>query len=201
MRRKPHTGRKKGAIVHRLRQLPGHTVLLGEDETVLRLFPVLRRAWALQGEQAHVAITGCNATRVLFGAINLRTGHRLILRRPNMEQVHFQAFLRLLREAYPGRRIALWLDEAPSHRAAKSQSLAADLDIELIWLPKQCAELNAMDQLWRELKGHISANYQYPTIEEHAAAAEQWLRSLTPTEALRKAGIRSKNFWLKSFLK
>jgi hypothetical protein len=48
-----------------------------------------------------------------------------------------------------------------------------------------------MDQLWRELKGHISANYQYPTIEEHAAAAEQWIRSLTPTEALRKAGIRS----------
>jgi hypothetical protein len=36
-------------------------VLLFEDETVLRLFPVLRRAWALQGEQAKVAITGRNA--------------------------------------------------------------------------------------------------------------------------------------------
>jgi hypothetical protein len=58
-----------------------------------------------------------------------------------------------------------------------------------------------MDQLWRELKGHISANYQYPTIDEHAAAAERWIRSLTSTEALRKAGIRSKNFWLKSFIK
>ena len=168
---------------------------------MLRLFPVLRRAWALRGEQAHVAITGGNAKRVLFGAINLRTGHRLLLRRPTMEQAHFQAFLRLVREAYPGRPIAVLLDEAPSHRAAKSQDLAAALGIELLWLPKQCAELNVMDQLWRELKGHISANYQYPTIEEHAATAEQWIRSLTPTEALRKAGIRSKNFWLKSFLK
>lgn len=168
---------------------------------MLRLFPVLRRAWALRGEQAHVAITGGNAKRVLFGAINLRTGHRLLLRRPTMEQAHFQAFLRLVRAAYPGRPIAVLLDEAPSHRAAKSQDLAAALGIELLWLPKQCAELNVMDQLWRELKGHISANYQYPTIEEHAATAEQWIRSLTPTEALRKAGIRSKNFWLKSFLK
>jgi transposase len=168
---------------------------------VLRLFPVLRRAWALRGEQAHVAITGGNAKRVLFGAINLRTGHRLLWRRPTMEQAHFQAFLRLVRAAYPGRPIAVLLDEAPSHRAAKSQDLAAALGIELLWLPKQCAELNVMDQLWRELKGHISANYQYPTIEEHAATAEQWIRSLTPTEALRKAGIRSKNFWLKSFLK
>jgi hypothetical protein len=118
-----------------------------------------------------------------------------------MQQAHFQAFLRLLREAYPGRRMALLLDEAPGHRAAKSQVLAAQLDIVLLWLPKQCAELNAMDQLWRELKGHISANYPYPTIDEHAAAAAQWIRSLTPTEALRKAGIRSKNFWLKSFIK
>ena len=168
---------------------------------MLRLFPVLRRAWALRGEQAHVPITGRNAKRVLFGAINLRTGHRVVLRRPTMQQAHFQAFLRLLREAYPGRQLALLLDEAPGHRAARSLALATQLDMVLIWLPKQCSELNAMDQLWRELKGHISANYQYPTIEEHAAAAEQWLRSLTPTEALRKAGIRSKNFWLKSFIK
>ena len=57
-----------------------------------------------------------------------------------MEQAHFQAFLRLVREAYPGRPIALLLDEAPGHRAAKSQSLAAHLDIALIWLPKPCAE-------------------------------------------------------------
>lgn len=168
---------------------------------MLRLFPVLRRAWALRGEQARVAITGQNAKRVLFGAINLRTGHRVVLRRPNMTQEHFQAFLRLLREAYPGRPMVLLLDEAPGHRAAKSQGLAAQLDIVLIWLPKQCSELNAMDQLWRELKGHISANYQYPTIDEHATAAEQWIRSLTSTEALRKAGILSKNFWLKSFIK
>jgi hypothetical protein len=187
--------------VRRLRQRPAHTVRLREDETVLRLLPVLRRAWALQGAQAHVAMTGRNATRVLFGAIHLRTGHRLLWRRPNLEQAHFQAFLHLGHEAYPGRPIALRLDEAPGHRAAKSQTLAAPLDIAFIWLPKPCAELTALEQLWRELKGHISAHDQYPTIEEHAAAAEQWIRSLAPTEALRKAGIRSKNFWLKSFLK
>jgi DDE superfamily endonuclease len=146
-------------------------------------------------------MTGCNATRVWFGALNRRPGPRIIWRRPHMAQAHLQAFLRLLREASPGRRMALLLDEAPSQRAAKSPGLAVDLALELIWLPKQGAAFNAMDQLWRERKGHISANDQYPTIEEQAAAAEQWIRSLTPTEALRKAGIRSKNFWLKSFIK
>jgi hypothetical protein len=58
-----------------------------------------------------------------------------------------------------------------------------------------------MDQLWREMKGNISANFQYSNIDEHAAFARDWIMSLTGTEAKRKAGILSKSFWLKSFFK
>lgn len=181
--------------------MPVRAVLLFEDETVLRLFPVLRRAWALPGEQAKIGITGRNAKRVLFGAINLHTGHRIIQRSPHMRQAQFHTFLRRLRRSYPGRPIWLLLDEAPSHRAANSQALAKQLDIVLIWLPKQCPELNAMDQLWRDLKSKISANHQYRDIDEHAALAETWIMFLTRTEALRKAGILSKDFWLKAFFK
>jgi len=168
---------------------------------VLRLFPVLRRAWALRGVPAQVAMTGRKAKRVLFGAIDLRTGPRVVLCCPNMQQAYCRQFLRRVRQAYPGPPIALLLDAAPGHRAAKSRALAAHLNIVLVWLPKQCSAFNAMDQLWRDLKGHIAANYQYPTIDAHAAAAEQWILSLTPTEALRKAGILAQNFWLKSFIK
>ena len=174
---------------------------LFEDEVILRLFPVLRRAWALCGEQSQVAITGRNAKRVLFGVLNPRTGHRIVMRAPNMRQAPFQAFLHLLRRAYPGRQLWLLLDEAPCHIAPRSQALAAQLDIKLCWLPKQCSELNAMDQLWRGLRANISANYQYADIDEHADFAEQWIMSLTHTEALRKASVLSKNFWLKSLLK
>jgi hypothetical protein len=181
--------------------MPDEAVLLFEDEIILRLFPVLRRAWAFSGEQAKVAISGRHAKRVLFGTINPRTGHRILMRAPNMRQEHFQAFLRLLRRAYPGRQIWLLLDKAPGHITPRSQALAAQLDIVLVWLPKQCSELNAMDQLWRGLKDNISANYQYADIDEHADFAAQWIMSLTRTKALCKASVLSKNFWLKSFLK
>jgi hypothetical protein len=77
-------------------------VILFEDETTLRWFPPLRGMWAPRGEQAEVRITGQNAKRVLFGTINLRTGHRVILRRPQMRQADFQEFLRLLRRRYGG---------------------------------------------------------------------------------------------------
>jgi len=176
------------------------SVLLMEDETILRLFPVLRRAWSLRGQQAVVPITGRNAKRVLFATINLRTGHRICLRRANMRQENFHALLREVRRRYKQRSVWMLLDEAPCHIAAQSQRLAAVLNIHLVWLPKQCSELNAMDQLWKELKGKVSANYQFSSIEEHAEYAAAWLLKLTDQDALRKASVLSKNFWLKSFL-
>src|SRR5215213_7730902 len=57
-------------------------VLLCCDWTLLRLFPPLRATWARKGTQATVPITGANAKRVLFGAIDLRTAHRVVLIRP-----------------------------------------------------------------------------------------------------------------------
>lgn len=174
--------------------------MLFEDETLLRQFPPLRAAWALQGEQAQVPITGQNAKRVLFGALNPRTGHRLVLQRPTLRQGDFQAFLHLLRAHYPGRPLYLLLDRAGSHTAAASLALSSRLDIQLLWLPKQWSELNAMDQLWRGLKQHIAANRQYPSVDALAQDAEDWVRRLSLRQALRKAGVLSGSFWLRSFL-
>jgi transposase len=180
--------------------MPRKAVLLFQDETILRWFPPLRSTWAFRGEQAVVPITGRNAKRVLFGVLNPRTGHRLVLRRFRQRQEDFQAFLRYLRQHYPGRPIWLLLDKAPGHDAGRSEALAARLDIVLVWLPKQCSELNAMDHLWKELKRLMAANRQFRTIDDEADYAERWLLGLTPQEALRKAGVLSENFWLKDFL-
>ncbi len=53
--------------------LPQRSVLLAEDETVLLLFPALRSCRTLRGQPAFVPISGRNARRVIFGALNLRT--------------------------------------------------------------------------------------------------------------------------------
>lgn len=180
--------------------MPARAVLLFSDATILRWFPPLRYAWALRGEQALVKITGQNAKRVLFGTINPRTGHRVVLRRPRQRQEDFQAFLRELRRRYPGRPIWLLLDKASCHSAVRSRQLAARLGVTLLWLPKQCPELNAEDHLWKELKRLITANRQFRTIDAEAVCAERWLLGLTVTEARRKAGVLSDDFWLKAFL-
>jgi transposase len=175
-------------------------VVLFLDATVLRLFPPLRAAWSPRGEQAEVRITGRNAKRVRFGAINPRTGHRVVLRRVRQRPDDFQAFLRHLRRRYRGRPLWLLLDRAPCHEAAKSQALAGRLGIGLRWLPTPCPELNPVDHLWRELKRLIAANRQFRTAGEQADDAERWFLGLTPRQALRKAGILAEDFWLKQLL-
>lgn len=132
--------------------------------------------------------------------MNLRTGKRLFLIRERLRQDDFQSFLELVHQRYRGRHIALLLDENSSHTAARSQQLADDLHIELLWLPKRAPELNPMDQLWGQAKDIISANLQYPTIDEQAQAFVEYLECLTNWEARYTAGALSKKFWLKSVL-
>lgn len=198
--RRIRIARKKRRIRRRIRQLPHGSVLLAEDETDVLLFPPLRANWSRRGQPARVFLTGWNARRVVFGAINLRSGKRLFLPRQRGRQHDFQAFLELIHRHYRNRRVALLLDENPCHTAQRSRQRADDLRIELLWLPKRAPELNPMDELWGQGKDIVSANLQYRTIDDHLHAFIEYLECLTNGEARWTAGILSDNFWLKSVL-
>lgn len=172
------------------------------DETALRLWPPLRAAWARVGQQARVPVSGRNDQRSLYCALNLRTGRRITLGRAHQRQGDFQALLRRLRH---GRGLHgplyLVLDYHSSHTAAASLRLARELNIELVWLPKQCPNLNPVEHLWRELKGRMAANRQFESIEEELRAAEAWVQQLTGQQTFRKAGLCSPTFWLHKLYK
>jgi hypothetical protein len=129
--------------------------------------------------------------------MNLRTAHRLFLVRDNQRAVDFQAYLRLLHHHYRGWHVALLLDEDSSHTAGGSKKLASLFDIELIWLPKRSPQLNPIDHLWGDAKDIVSANQQYATIDDQVDLFLEYLTNLSPYEALNKAGVLSKKFWLR----
>jgi DDE superfamily endonuclease len=142
-------------------------VVLFTDWTLLRLFPPWRAAWSRWGEPARVPVTGRNAKRVLFGAINVQTGSRVVLCRKSAGGAEAPAFLAELRQRYrQAPTIWLLLDRAPAHTDAGTLRLAVELGIELVWLPKQWPAWNAMDHLWRELKRLIAANRQATSMDE-----------------------------------
>jgi hypothetical protein len=176
-------------------------VLRFVDATRWRRFPPLRAAWARQGEQAIVPVSGRNDQRVLFGAIHPHTGHRLLVQHPPETGPGARALLAPWRRhdrVAPTRWVLL--DRGPAHTAGPTRQLAAELGIEWVRLPRQWPALNAMDQLWRERKRLVAANRQPETIDSLAQQAENWLLDLSPQEALRKAGVLSNDFWLKPLL-
>lgn len=174
--------------------------MLAQDETDLLLFPPLRAGWARRGEAAQVRLSGWNAQRVIFGAMNLTSGHRLFLAQSHQRAADFQLFLRLLHHHYRAWHIVLLLDEDPSHTAKSSVALASEMDMTLIWLPKRAPKLNPIDTLWGQAKDVVSANKQYACLDEQIERFLAYLSSFTNHEALTSAGVCASDFWLRDVL-
>lgn len=166
------------------------------DATIITETPPLRAAYAPIGQQAVVSITGNRAKRVVFGVINIFSGHIELMITTHWEALTWQAFLHLIRSVWRGWQIVLFIDHGSPHTAEDSRDLARQLGIEIRWLPVATPELNAMEGLWEDGKDQILANRTTSTIDESADAFCQYLLDLSPKQRLQKAGVLSGNFWL-----
>ena len=166
------------------------------DATIITETPPLRARWALKGREVAVSIMGNRNKRVLYGALNIKTGAICLDQAKQWNQDSFQEHLRHLRAQWRGWHIVLFLDWGSPPTAKMSRKLAQELGIELRWLPVACPELNPVEGLWRHLKGKALANRPTLWMEELMERACGYIQSLAPVERLRKAGVLSGNFWL-----
>jgi DDE superfamily endonuclease len=143
-----------------------------------------------------VPITGNRAKRVLHGALNVWSGEVLLLITHEWVQETHQYFLRMLRTHWRGWHIVLFEDRGSPHTAADSLELAQELDIELRFLPTATPELNAMDQLWRRVKGRMLASRMTRSIDDSVDRVCRCILDLPPHDRLHQAGVLSENFWL-----
>jgi hypothetical protein len=171
-------------------------VILMLDETIITETPPLYACYGRIGEQVRVPVTGNRAKRVLHGALNVWSGEVLLLITHEWVQETHQYFLRMLRTHWRGWHIVLFEDRGSPHTAADSLELAQELDIELRFLPKATPELNAMDQLWRRVKGRMLASRMTRSIDDSVDRVCRCILDLPPHDRLRQAGVLSGNFWL-----
>jgi hypothetical protein len=166
------------------------------DETIITETPPLSSCYGRLGQQVRIPMTGNRARRVLHGALNVRTGAIALLITDHWDQDTHQYFLAMVRSQRRGWHIVLFEDRGAPHTAEESREVAAALHIELRFLPVATPELNAMDHLWRHVKGSGLANRATMSIDTSANIACQYLLDLSPHERLRKAGVLSGHFWL-----
>jgi transposase len=172
------------------------TVLLMLDETIITETPPLYSCYCRRGEQAFVPITGNRQKRILHGCLNIRSGDALLFISREWVQETHQAFLRMIRSHWRGWHIILFEDRGTPHKAEESLEMAAQLGIEVRLLPRATPELNAMDHLWRAVKGRALADRPTRSIDDSADTACRYILEMSRHERLKKAGVLSGNFWL-----
>ena len=166
------------------------------DETIITETPPLYACYGPIGEQVCLPITGNHARRILHGVLNVQNGEVLLLITEEWVQETHQAFLIMTRSHWRGWNIVLFEDRGSPHTAGESLRLAGELHIKLRFLPKATPKLNAMDHLWRHVKGRGLANRATQSIDESADSASRYILDMNRRERLRKAGVLSGNFWL-----
>lgn len=169
------------------------------DETIITETPPLYACYGRIGEPVCVPITGTHARRVLHGVLNVGSGEMLLLITEEWVQETPQAFLAMIRAHWRGWNIVLFEDRGSPHLAAESLRRARELRLELRFLPKATPELNAMDHLWRQVKGRGLANRPTQSIDACADSACQYLLAMSRHDRLRKAGVLSGNFWFTTY--
>src|SRR5262249_30990697 len=167
------------------------TILLMLDETIVTETPPLYSCYGHRGQQVEVPISGNRAKRILHGAINVHSGDVLLLITYEWVQETHQAFLTMIRGHWRGWNIGLFEDRGSPHTAGDSRALARDLNIEVRLLPRATPELNAMDHLWRHVKGQSLASQPTRTIDQSADEACWYILDMSRQERLKKAGVLS----------
>ena len=171
-------------------------MILRLAETIITETPPLYACYGRIGEQVRVPISGNRSKRILHGALNIGSGEVLLLITTDWVQETPQYFLRMIRSHWRGWQIVLFEDRGSPHTADDSLEVASDLAIELRFLPIATPELNAMDQLWRRVKGRTVASRATQSIDASADEACQYILALRPHERLQQAGVWSGHFWL-----
>jgi hypothetical protein len=127
------------------------------------------------GQQVCVPITASHAKRLIHGVLTITTGELLLLITQVCDQVTHHCFLKMIRAHWRAWQIVLFEDRGSPHTAEDSFTLAAVLNIEIRLLPRACPELNAMDHLFRSVKGRGLANRPTISIDDSAQAACDYL--------------------------
>lgn len=166
------------------------------DEIIITETPPLYHGYSRVGEQRSIPITGSRAKPIVHGALNIYTGDLALLITHHWDQYSHRAFLKMVRSQWRGWAIVLIQDRGAPHKAVASQAYAAQIGIEMRWLPRATPELNAMDHLWRHSKAVTLANCPIRSIDDSAMAFCEYMIALSPTERLCQAGALSEDFWL-----
>jgi hypothetical protein len=132
-----------------------------QDERRLGVLTVRRRRLTARGVQPVGLVQHTFEWFYVYGAVAPATGERFWLELPYLNADTFQIVVDAFAHAFPDSCNSLLLDNSGVHTA---QRLRWPANVQPVWLPPYCPELNPIARVWRDVKDEL-AWLQFPELE------------------------------------
>lgn len=180
----PPTGAKKARLVF-------------FDSTDLHWCPDIGAVYNEVGEQIKVPSPGySNPWYALFGSLQYPSGEGVYTIHTNKRHQEVAAHIQLLIDQDPD---AFWFvvsDNASAHTTPKLEAFRQKNTgrLELVFLPTYSPNLNLIERLWRFMRGQMTRNHFYPSLDNMAEAIVNWLEKLPFSRFCSLMGLEESQF-------
>jgi transposase len=171
--------RRLAAIREVAERLSTTDVLVHEDEVDIHLNPKIGNDWMPQGLTREVVTPGKNRKAYLAGALDMRSGHLLVVEGARKNQSLFIALLEALLRRHPdARAIHVVLDNYVIHKGNQVQAWMRDRGerVRLHFLPPYCPNENRIERVWLDLHSNVTRNHTRRSLRWLMADVRGWIR-------------------------
>lgn len=167
------------------------------DATPLHWCPDVGYSYVPGGAQPHVGSPGLeNPWRAVLGSLSYPAGEGLYTIHERQRHQEVQTHLELLLQREPDAFYFVVLDNASAHVTPLLAPFwqAHHHQLEPVWLPTYSPHLNLIERLWRFLRGQLTKNQFYATLEHLCQAVYDWLLALPFAQFCSLMGIDEAEF-------
>jgi transposase len=166
------------------RALPGNRFLFIDACTVKRE-ATMARTWARRGCRVEVQVYRSRDQLHVMGAMDVtgRQVHYMLVERVDAD--HVSRFLEALARFYRKDTLHVVLDNAPAHRAAKTEACVTELGgrVMLDFLPTYSPRLNPIEKFWALLRRRVTHNTYFSSMGAFGDAVKDFLATYTKPNA------------------
>lgn len=129
-----------------------------------------------RGQRKTIPAPGAPRYIHIFGAYNWRDGRVSYQTKERKNSHSFIEFIEhIMLTEYPNVKVIMVMDNASYHRSKASMAALSLFEdrLEVVWLPKYCPFLNAIERFWLQLKTLAAANRLHHDMDELIRAIDE----------------------------
>jgi transposase len=143
------------------------TIILCEDEMVLRSVTTFQKIWLLEGDYPLIEISNTRKNKSLYGFLNIKTGKQNVFSCEYQNMFITRKILYKINKIYEGKKILLLWDNPGWHRGSMVTNYTNKVkNIEILNFPPYCPDLNPQEHVWKAGRKNISHNEYIENIEK-----------------------------------